>query len=82
MYLLYMHSPADTDNKVHLRLCRDVEVAGSTRRPLQADLLLLRVKVLLHIGLCALEDDPTLSPRSLVSWVFVSDMSFRSPSTE
>ena len=54
-------SPPDTDDKVNLRLGRDVEVASSTRSPLQADLLLLRGEVLLHIGFRALEDDLALS---------------------
>ena len=44
---------------------RDVEVASSARSPLQTDLLLLRGKVLLHIGLRALEDDLALGLVSL-----------------
>lgn len=39
---------------------RDVEVASSARSPLQTDLLLLRGKVLLDIGLRTLEDDLAL----------------------
>ena len=58
-------SPPDTDDEVDLRLGRDVEVASSTRSPLQTDLLLLRGKVLLHIGFRALEDDLALGLSSL-----------------
>ena len=67
MYLLYMHSPADTDNKVHLRLCWDVEVTNSASRTLQTDLLLLCAQVLLHILLRPLEDDLSLGLGSLNS---------------
>ncbi len=52
--------PPNTDNEVDLGLCGDVEVASRTSSPLQADLLLLLRKVLLHIGLRALEDDLAL----------------------
>ena len=54
------HAPPDTDNKVHLRLCWDVEVTRGAGSTLQTDLLLLRGDVLLHILLGALEDDLSL----------------------
>ena len=61
------HAPPDTDNKVHLRLCWDVEVTNSASRTLQTDLLLLCAQVLLHILLRPLEDDLSLGLRSLNS---------------
>lgn len=61
--------PPDTDDEVDLGLCGDVEVTSRTGSPLQADLLLLLGKVLLHIGLRALKDDLALGlgclPRTL-----------------
>ena len=61
------HAPPDTDNKVHLRLCWDVEVTNSASRTLQTDLLLLCAQVLLHILLRPLEDDLSLGLGSLNS---------------
>lgn len=52
--------PPDTDDEVDLGLCGDVEVASRTSSTLQANLLLLLGKVLLHVGLRALEDDLAL----------------------
>lgn len=60
-----MHSPPNTNDKVDLGLCGDVEVARRTRSPLQADLFLLMIQILLHICLCPLEDDLTLGLRRL-----------------
>jgi hypothetical protein len=54
------NTPADTDHEVHLRLSRDVEVAGCTGSTLQADLLLLLGKVALHVRFRTLEDDLAL----------------------
>ena len=60
-----MHSPPDPDNEVHLRLRRNIEIARCPRRPFQTDFLLLLREVLLHVGLCALEDDLALGLRRL-----------------
>ena len=54
------HIPPDTDDEVDLGLRGDIEIARCASRPLQADLLLLLCKVLLDIGLSALEDDLAL----------------------
>ena len=59
------YSPTDTDNEVNLGLCGDVEVTSSTGSPLQANLLLLLLQVLLNILLSPLEDNHTLGPGSL-----------------
>ncbi len=47
----------DTDDEVHLELCRYVEVAGRACCAFEADLLLPFLKVLLRVGLRTLEDD-------------------------
>ena len=57
---LASHSPPDANDEVNLRLCGYVEVTGCARSPLQANLLLLLVEVLLHVRLRALEDDLAL----------------------
>ena len=54
------NSPPDADNEINLRLRRDVEISRGARSPLQTDLLLLLRKVLLHVGLRALEDNLAL----------------------
>lgn len=61
----YTYSPPDTDNEIHLRLGRNVEVTSSTGGPLQTDLLLLLVQVLLYVLLSPLEDDNALGLGSL-----------------
>lgn len=53
-------APTNTNNKVDLWLCGDIEVAGRARRSLETDLVLLLCEVLLHIALCPLEDDLSL----------------------
>ena len=68
------YSPPNADDEVNLRLSRDVEVTRSTGCPLQADLLLLRGKVLLHVGLRALENNLALGLSSLDSR-FTNDVS-------
>ena len=50
----------DTDDEVDLGLGGNVEVASGTCSALEADLLLLLVKVLLCVLLSALEDDLAL----------------------
>ena len=60
-----MYSPPDTDDKVDLSLCRDVEIARCARRPLQTNLFPLLCKVLLDIRLRTLEDDLALGLRRL-----------------
>jgi len=50
----------DTDDKVHFRFGRDVEIARCACSPLQADLLLLLREVLLDVGLSPLEYDLAL----------------------
>ena len=61
----YTYSPPDTDNEIHLGLGRNVEVTSSTGGPLQTDLLLLLVQVLLYVLLSPLEDDNALGLSSL-----------------
>ena len=64
---LTSHSPPDANDEVDLRLRGYVEVTRCARSPLQANLLLLLVEVLLHVRLRALEDDLALGLRSLKS---------------
>ena len=59
------YSPTNTDDEVHLRLRGNVEVASGTCSALEADLLLLLVKVLLCVLFSALEDDLALGLRVL-----------------
>lgn len=59
------YTPPDTDDEVHLRLSRDVEVTSSTSGTLQTDLLLLGLLVFLHVGFGTLEDDLPLRLASL-----------------
>jgi hypothetical protein len=62
-----VHAPADTDNEVHLRLGRDVKVAGGTSSTLETDLLLFLGKVALYVSLSTLEYDLALGLASLWS---------------
>ena len=53
--------PPDSDDKVNLGLCWNVEVTNLAGSTLQADLLPLFREVLLDVGLGPLEDDLSLS---------------------
>ena len=54
------NAPPNTNDKVHLSLRRDVEIARGTGSTLETELLLLRSEILLHVLLRALEDDLAL----------------------
>jgi len=55
-----IHAPTNTDNKIHLGLSRDIEVASSPCSSFQSNFLLLLGQVLLHIALSTLENNLSL----------------------
>lgn len=57
--------PLDADDEKDLGLAGDVEVTGGAGGAAQPDLLLLLGEVLLHIGVCTLEDHLALGSASL-----------------
>jgi hypothetical protein len=59
--------PLDTDDKDQLGLFGNVEGAGLAALASKADLLTLRIAVLLDVGLGTLEDDTTLLLVGLLS---------------
>lgn len=54
------HLPLQPDDKVHLGLSLNVEVARLPRLPLEPDVLLLGLEVLLRVLVRSLEDDLAL----------------------